>query len=230
MVCVVRCTLLLCCSVILEYFENNYFSFFIYILIELLDYDGSCYELYCLPRRSSHCHTQSFTWLVLLLVKMSVGYGKVASGSAILHGTSILKAFQEVEYYMQQWVTSGLCSLWDPVTESGRFCRMLLSLSPDRWNQFRFLQPLSTLREPHYSLLASQVTHLFFRPKVLRRERSTYAALRSLSSSDLTVKLNRQLKWHNFHCHWQHKVHKKSPTNLWIRWRVIKKKTYREMG
>jgi hypothetical protein len=73
---------------------------------------------------------------------------------------------------------------------SGCFCRILLFLSPDRWNQFGFLQPLSALGEPHFSLLASQVTHLFFRPEVQMWKRSTYRGPRSLSSLDLIVKLN----------------------------------------
>jgi hypothetical protein len=91
---------------------------------------------------------------------------------------------------MQQWLTSGLCSLWDPVTESSRSCRILLSLSPDRWNQFGFLQPLSTLQETHFSFVACQVTLLSFRPEVLRWKRSTCRALKSLSSLDFTVTLN----------------------------------------
>jgi len=79
-----------------------YIYIYIYIyIIELFGYADNYYESYCLLRKSSHSNTQTFTWLVLLLVKTSVGYGKVASGSAILHGNSILKGFQEIEYYMQ---------------------------------------------------------------------------------------------------------------------------------
>jgi len=37
----------------------------------------------------------------IIVGKMSVGYAKVASDSALLHGNSILKGFQEAEYYMQ---------------------------------------------------------------------------------------------------------------------------------
>jgi hypothetical protein len=82
-----------------------------------------------------------FTWLVLLLVKLSVGSGKVASGSVIIHENSILKGFQRIDCYIHEWLTSGLCSLWDPVTESNPFSQIFPSLSSDRWNQFWFLLP-----------------------------------------------------------------------------------------
>jgi hypothetical protein len=59
-----------------------------------------------------------------------------------------------------------------------------------------YLTPLSTLRETRFSFLASQVNHLFFRPEVLRWKRSTYPALKSLYSLDLTVKLNSWLHWY----------------------------------
>jgi hypothetical protein len=99
MIRAVRCTLLVCYCENIN--KNTSARLYVYNLIEILGYDNKYYELYCLLRKSSHCHTQTFTWQVSLLVKMSVGYGKVASDSAILHGNSILKGFQEAEYYMQ---------------------------------------------------------------------------------------------------------------------------------